>query len=127
VNLVNRDSLLPNLRAGKEEGQSNFVNPGLRLFNLGFDMDLTPKLKMVNNVTYLQFDRTAVLRTLRQDGSISRDIGFDLSSGFIYRPFLNNNIEFRFGASMLLPRDGLENLFGDKTLYSLFTNMILQY
>ncbi len=127
VNLVNRLSLLPNLRSGKEEGQSNFVNPGLRLLNLGMDFELTPRLKLITNATYLQFDETAVLETLRQDGSIGRDIGYDLSAGGLYRPFLNNNVQFRFGASILLPDEGVENLFGDKVLYDMFSNVILQY
>lgn len=127
VNLVNRNSLLPNLRPGKEEGQSNFVNPGLRLVNLGVDFELTPKLKLINNVSYLQFDNTSSLEAVRQDGSIGRDIGFDISTGLLYRPFLNNNVQFRFGGALLLPEKGLENLFGDKRLYDVFTNVILQY
>ena len=45
VNLVNADSLVPDLRSSKIEGQSNFVNPGLMLFNFGMDLDLTPKLQ----------------------------------------------------------------------------------
>jgi hypothetical protein len=127
VNLVNRNSLLPNLRPGKEEGQSNFVNPGLRLVNLGVDFELTPKLKLINNVSYLQFDDTSSLEAVRQDGSIGRNIGFDISSGLLYRPFLNNNVQFRLGGAILLPENGLENLFGDKRLYDVFTNVILQY
>ena len=31
VTLVNRGSLLPDLKTSREEGQPNFVNPGLRL------------------------------------------------------------------------------------------------
>src|SRR5262249_6652470 len=45
VNLVNRESLLPDLRSSKVEGQANFVNPGLLLFNLGADFDITPKFR----------------------------------------------------------------------------------
>lgn len=127
VGLVNRNSLLANLRPGKEHGQSNFVNPGIRLFNLGVDFELTPKLKLINNFTYLQFDQTEVLEALRQDGSISREIGFDLSSGLLYRPFLNNNVQVRAGGAMLLPASGTENLFGDERLFSLFTNLIFLY
>ncbi len=127
VNLVNRNSLLANLRPGKEEGQSNFVNPGIRLYNLGVDFELTPKLKLINNISYLQFDKVGTLKALRQDGSIDRDIGFDLSSGFLYRPFLNNNVQLRFGGAALLPEDGVDNLFGDDILYYAFTNLILQY
>lgn len=127
VNLVNRMSLYPDLKPGKEEGQSNFVNPGLRLYNLGVDFDLTPKLKLINNISFLQFDSTQVLRTVRQDGSINRDIGYDVSSGLLYRPFLNNNIQFRLGAAALIPDAGVENLFGNDLLLSVFGNVILQY
>ena len=127
VNLVNRNSFLPNLRAGKEEGQSNYVNPGLRLVNAGVDFELTPKLKLINNLTFLQFDDTSVIRAVRQDGSISRNIGYDLSSGLVYRPFLNNNVILRAGASALFTDSGFENLFGDRVLFDLFTNLTLQY
>ena len=125
--LTNRNSLLANLRPGKEEGQSNFVNPGVRIYNVGVDFELTPKLKLVNNASFLQFDETAVLETLRQDGSISRNIGFDLSSGLLYRPFLNNNVLFRFGVSTLLTDSGLNDLYGNQTLYDVFGNLVLQY
>ncbi len=127
VNLVNRLSLYPDLKPGKEEGQSNFVNPGLRLYNVGIDFELTPKLKLINNLSFLQFDTTEVLKTVRQDGSIDEDIGFDISSGLLYRPFLNNNVQFRLGAGALIPQSGVENLFGDRVLLSVFGNMILQY
>lgn len=127
VNLTNRNSLLANLRPGKEEGQSNFVNPGIFIYNLGVDFELTPKLKLVNNASFLQFDNTSVLETLRQDGSISRNIGFDLSCGLLYRPFLNNNVLLRFGVSTLLTDSGVNNLFGNQALYDVFGNLVLQY
>ena len=127
VNLVNRGSLLPDLRPGKEQGQSNFVNPGLLLYNVGIDFELTPKLKLINNVSFLQFNQTEVLQTVRQDGSISKNIGFDLSSGVLYRPFLNNNVQIRAGVAALLPEAGVDNLFGDRTLLSVFSNLILQF
>ena len=127
VNLVNRNSLLPNLRATKELGQSNFVNPGLRLYNLGVDVEVLPELKLITNFSFLQFDNTATLELLRQDGSISRDIGVDLSAGLLYRPFLNNNVMVRIGTGVLLPMAGQENLFGDQVNYDAFTNLILQY
>jgi hypothetical protein len=127
VNLVNRGSLLPDLRPGKEQGQSNYVNPGLLLYNLGVDFELTPKLKLINNLNFLQFDTTEVLETLRQDGSIGKSIGYDLSTGLLYRPFLNNNIQIRAGVAALIPESGVENHFGDRTLLSVFSNLILQF
>lgn len=127
TNLVNRNSLLPNLRPGKEMGQSNFVNPGIRLYNLGVDFEVLPELKLITNASFLQFDQVAVLEALRQDGSINRDIGVDLSAGFLYRPLLNNNIVIRVGSAVLLPGQGQKNLFGNQVNYEAFTNIIFQY
>lgn len=127
VALVSRNSLLPSLRPGKEEGQSNFVNPGLFLYNLGFDVEVTPEFKLINNATYLRFHHSDVLEVVRQDGSIDEEIGFDISSGFLYRPFLNNNVQIRGGVAMLIPGDGLKNLYGDKVLWDVFTNVIFLY
>ena len=112
---------------GKEQGQANFVNPGLLLYNAGVDFEITPKLKLINNLSYLRFDHTEVLEALRQDGSIDNEIGWDLSSGILYRPFLNNNIQVRLGVAALLPGKGLKNLYGDQTLYDAFTNLIFAY
>lgn len=127
TNLVSRNSLLPNYRPGKEMGQSNFVNPGLRLYNLGVDVEVLPELKLITNASFLQFDQTKSIEALRQDGSINRDIGVDLSAGFLYRPFLNNNVQIRCGTAVLLPGQGQKNLFGDRVNYEAFTNLILQY
>ena len=56
VNLKQADSLVPDLRAAKAEGQANFVNPGLELVNFGMDFELTPKLRLVSNVNLLWFE-----------------------------------------------------------------------
>ncbi|MBL8795916.1 MAG: hypothetical protein JNM56_18585 [Planctomycetia bacterium] len=111
VNLVNRESLLPDLRSSKIQGQSNFVNPGLFLFNLGADFDLTPKLRMINNVNFLWFEETQVLETFVFQSDINQSIGTDISTGFEYRPFLNNNAILLFGASVLIPGGGFRDLY----------------
>src|SRR5262249_45997135 len=92
VNLVNRESLVPDLRASKFEGQSNFVNPGLFLLNFGVDADVTPKLRLISNANVLWFDDVAVLRQFVFQQNIDRFIGVDLSLGMEYRPLLSNNI-----------------------------------
>ncbi len=51
-------SLVPAVRASPEEGQANFVNPGIFLANAGADFDITPKLKGFANVNFLRFART---------------------------------------------------------------------
>ncbi len=58
VLLTSPGSLIPALRASKEEGQASFVNPGIFLANAGADFDLTPKLKGFANVNFLRFQRT---------------------------------------------------------------------
>ncbi len=129
---MNRQSLLPNLRSSKIQGQSNFVNPGLLLFNLGVDFDVTPKLRMINNLNFLWFDETDVLEQFVFQGNIDREIGADLSMGIEYRPFLNNNVILITGASMLIPGNGFEDIYspfrGDAdALGAAFLEMVLTY
>lgn len=113
VNLVQRLSLVPDLRSSKIQGQSNFVNPGLLLPTLGVDLDLTPKLKMINNFNMLWFDQTNVLERYLFDGNIDRFIGADLAVGFEYRPLLSENVVFIGGASTLIPGQGFRNLYNN--------------
>ena len=61
VALTTEGSLLPNMRSSKEEGQANFVNPGIFLVNAGADFDITPKLKGFANFNFLRFMRTEPL------------------------------------------------------------------
>jgi hypothetical protein len=111
VNLVQRMSLIPDLRSSKFQGQSNFVNPGLLLGNLGVDMELTPKLRLVNNANLLWFDAVQPLQQFVFQEHISHFIGADLSVGAEYRPFLNNNVILTTGIAALIPGDGFRTLF----------------
>jgi hypothetical protein len=111
VNLTNRESLVPDLRSSKTEGQSNFVNPGLWLVNAGVDLDLTPRLRMINNVNFLWFDETEPLRTFIFQNRVRNYIGADLSTGFEYRPLLSNNVIMTAGLSTLIPGAGFQDLY----------------
>ncbi len=111
VELVNREALTPSLRSSKFQGQQNFVNPGLHLFNLGLDADITPRLKTINNVNFLWFDKTQVLETYLFVGEVREFIGTDLSTGLEYRPLLNNNILILGGLATLIAGEGFEDLF----------------
>ncbi len=111
VNLVNRFSLLPDLRASKDEGQANFVNPGLELMNAGMDFEVTPKLRLISNVNFLWFDSTNVLEQFVFQDKIHRHIGTDLSLGAEYRPYLNNNCIIDGGISGLIPGQGFHDLY----------------
>jgi hypothetical protein len=111
VNLVNRMSLIPDLRSSKFQGQTNFVNPGLHLINVGMDGDITPKLKLIGNVNFLWFEQTEVLKQFVFAKDIHNYIGTDLSLGIEYRPLHNNNIILISGLSGLIPGRGFKQLF----------------
>ena len=132
VSLVNRFSLEPDLRTSKFQGQSNFVNPGLRMVNAGMDFSVTPKSKLFTNVNYLWFDQTATLEKLVGVTGIARPIGLDTSLGIEYRPLLNNNIIVTAGVAGLFPGGGLKRLYDPAgrhvpTLYSSFIDVLFLY
>ncbi|MFN7949501.1 MAG: hypothetical protein U0Z53_29360 [Blastocatellia bacterium] len=111
VALVEPHSLIPSLRSSKIEGQSNFVNPGLTIYNLGLDADITPKLRGFLNYNYLRFNRTEPLELVLFQPGIRHEIGHDLGLGFIYRPPLTENIIITGGVSGLLPGRGFTDIY----------------
>jgi hypothetical protein len=127
VNLTNRNSFYTNLRTSKEQGQANFVNPGLILFNLGLDAEVTPKLRVFANASYLQFADPEPLRDILLDDEISRTIGVDLSLSAQCRPFHNNNCIITGGVGALLPADGFGEIYFGDTVFSTFISMTLTY
>jgi len=127
VSLVTPFSLLPSLRSSKDEGQSNFVNPGVRIYNAGIDADLTPKLRAFVNVNYLQFDRTETLTNLLFQSNVHRGIGTDSGIGISYRPPLTENIVLTAGVSSLVPDSGLRNIYNSRVLISGFASLRIQF
>ena len=132
VNLVQRMSLIPNLRSSKIQGQSNFVNPGVLLPTIGVDFDLTPRLKMINNFNLVWFDKTNVLEQFLYDGHVDRFVGADLGWGLEYRPLLNENFFLVGGVQVLIPGLGFQNLYRNfadpaSSLAAGFLNMVLTY
>ena len=121
--------MLPDLRTSKEQGQSNFDNPGLRLIGLGADFDLTPRSRVSGNLNELWFDNTATLEAARQQANIGRNIGTDASVAWIYRPFFTQNIVLRLSGAALLPGSGFKSLYGTdhSVYYSVLANVILTY
>jgi len=127
VLLTTPGSLIPSLRASKEEGQANFVNPGIFLVNAGADFDITPKLKGFANANYLRFERTESLENILLQGGIRHTIGVDYGAGVTYRPPLSENMVLTGGAAMLTPGDGFRDIYGGKTLFSLFGSVKLTF
>lgn len=115
VGLVQSNSLLPSLRSSKIQGQSNFVNPGILIGNIGLDVEITQKFKAITNINYLRFHRTEALQYVLFQPNIRKEIGYDLSVGAAYRPLLINNITFNFGAAMLTNGRGLRDIFTDRS------------
>ncbi len=127
VALSARNGVLNSLRHSKEHGQSNFTNPGIQLGGLGADFDLLPQLRVSLNANHLAFDRTAVLEVARNQGGISREIGWDLSTALNWRPFMQQSIVLRLSGAVLLPGEGFKQLYPDTTPYSVLGNLILAY
>lgn len=120
VALTSPGSLIPSLRASKEEGQANFVNPGIFLLNAGADIDITPKLKGFANVNFLRFMRTESLEYLLFQSQIRHTIGMDYGLGLEFRPPLSENIVLTAGASALTPGQGFKDIYTARTHFSLF-------
>jgi hypothetical protein len=131
ISVNGRNGLLNSLRSSKEQGQSNFNNPGLILAGVGADFDLTPQFRLTANANHLWFENTSVLQVLRNEGSIPREIGFDLSASAIWRPKANQNLVFRLSAATLLAGDGFRDLFtsrgGGQEFVSILANVVLTY
>ncbi|MBI3458029.1 MAG: hypothetical protein HY002_19820 [Candidatus Rokubacteria bacterium] len=128
VNLVNRNSIVPSLRSSKEEGQANFVNPGLLLFNVGLDAFVTPKLRASLNLNYLRFQETAPLEVLLFQSNIDKEIGWDASIGLQYRPLLIDNLIVTAGFAGFVPGKGFRDIYDKSTLlFSAFATLTVTY
>ncbi len=115
IGLVQPNSLLPSLRSSKTEGNANFVNPGITIFNAGVDAELTQTVKAIFNANYLRFDRTESLEYVLFQPRVRHEIGGDLSLGVVYRPFLVNNVTFTFGGNLFLAGKGFRDVYTDRS------------
>ncbi|RFB04082.1 hypothetical protein [Parvularcula marina] len=126
-----RNGILNSLRSSKEQGQSNFTNPGTLLLGGGVDADVLPELRLTLNANHLWFDDTSILSATRIQGPIAEDIGYDLSASAIYRPNFIQNVVLRLSGAALVPGDGFKELFGSEeeldAYYSILFNAVLSY
>ncbi|WP_294048358.1 hypothetical protein [Sphingopyxis sp.] len=131
IAISGRNGILNSLRSSKEEGQSNFNNPGTVFVGAGADFDLTPEFRVSTNFNHLWFENTSSLQALRTEGSIPKDIGFDLSVATIWRPKATQNIVGRLSGAVLLPGKGFKDLFDNKqkndAYVSILANVILSF
>ncbi|RAK68556.1 hypothetical protein [Phenylobacterium kunshanense] len=131
IGVNGRNGVLNSLRSSKEEGQSNFNNPGTVLLGGGADFDVTPELRVTTNLNHLAFADTAILQALRQEGSIPKSLGWDASVSTIWRPKMSQNIVLRASAAAFDPGKGFKDLFTNsprhKRYYSVLLNAVLTF
>jgi hypothetical protein len=131
VSLNSRNGMLNNLRSSKEEGQSNFSNPGTILLGAGGDFDVLPQLRISANVNHIWFADTNTVQGLRQQGGIGRDLGWDMSLATTWRPWMTQNIVLRASGAVLSPGAGFNHLFSnsgrDGQYYSVLLNAIASF
>ncbi len=116
VGFKQTNSLIPDLRSSKTEGQSNFVNPGVFIFGIGTDMDLMPTLKLFLNANYIRMADTASVNFALHTNNVTPEVGWDLSAGVQYRPLLTNNIIISAGLGALIPGDGYKAIYQANTI-----------
>jgi len=127
VSLVSSGSLIPSLRSSKIEGQANFVNPGIFIYNAGADVEITPKLRGVLNVNVIRFDHTEPLELILLQAPIHHGVGVDSGLGVTYRPPLTENMVITGAFNALSPAQGFRDIFTDKTLFSVAANVRFRF
>jgi hypothetical protein len=127
VALSGRNAILNDLRSSKDEGQSNFTNPGVALVGLGADFDLLPTLRLALNFNDLYFADTEVLEAARNHGTIGTHIGEDLSAAVTWRPLDSQNIVLRTSYARLISGSGFRALFPGRDPSYLLVNVLLTY
>lgn len=111
VSTKQRFSVLPNLRTNKNQGQANFVNPGVFILGLGTDIEVTPRLRAFANANHISFAQTEPLQTALLTNVVAPDLGWDLSLGLQWRPLLTDNIIVSAGYAVLLPGQGFNDIY----------------
>jgi hypothetical protein len=120
-------SLLPSLRTNKDEGQPNFVNPGVFILNGAADFELTPKLRAFVTTSYLRFMKTETLETLLFQEKVRPNIGWEYGGGGTYRPPLSDNIVLIGGVQAMKLGQGLKDIYNRDHLFAVFLNARLQF
>ena len=127
VALVSPGSLLPSLRSSKIQGQANFVNPGIFLYNVGTDIDLSPRMRLVLNSNFMRFAHTQPLELLLFQRPIRAGLGADNGIGLVYRPALSENLLLLAGVNSFTPFAGFRDMLTGRTLLAVFVNVRFKF
>jgi hypothetical protein len=125
--LKSPSSLLPTLRTNKDEGQANFVNPGIFLVNGATDVEVTPRLRAFANVSFLRFAATEPLEMLLFQEKVRPNVGLDYGGGIQYRPRLSENMVIVGGVAAMKLAQGLKDIYTRDHLFSMFVNARLVF
>jgi hypothetical protein len=120
-------SLLPSLRTNKDEGQPNFVNPGVFLLNAAADVEVTPKLRGFFTTSYIRFLKTAQMEAMLFQEKVRPNIGVEFGGGATYRPPLSDNMVLIGGIQYMRLGQGLKDIYERSNLFSIFFNARLQF
>ena len=120
-------SLLPSLRTSKDEGQPNFVNPGVFILNGAADIELTPKLRGFLTTSYIRFLQTEQMEALLFQEKVRPNVGVELGAGASYRPPLSDNVIIIGGIQSMKLGQGLKDIYERSWLMSVFLNARLQF
>ncbi len=91
------------------------MNPGVFIFGLGAEFDVTPKLRSFLNANYIRFAETDPIKTALLTAKVDGEVGWDLSLGFQYRPLLKDNIIISAGFGALIPGRGYRDIYQTST------------
>jgi hypothetical protein len=111
LELKGRNSLLPALRSSKIEGQPNYVNPGIFVFGVGAEVELTPKVRLLLEANKVRFHHPETVRAVLFQDRVRADLGWDLSAGIRWRPFLIDNIIINIGGATFIGGDGFKDIY----------------
>jgi hypothetical protein len=127
VSLVSPGSLIPSLRSSKTQGQANFVNPGIFIYNGSADVEITPKLRGVLNLNVIRFQHTEPLELILLQAPIHNGVGVDSGLGVTYRPPLTENVVITGAFNAFSPSQGFRDIFTDKTLFSVAAHVRFRF
>jgi hypothetical protein len=127
INITDGNSLIPDLRTSKADGQANFVNPGLFLYNAGVDADVTPRLRLFSNLNLIRFADTEPLELLLGINRIHAGAGADSGIGASYHPKVSGNITFTAGFNAFFPFEGFRDIYTGRTLFGVFSNVRFRF
>jgi len=111
LELTGRNSIVPALRSSKIEGQPNYINPGLFLFGVGADFEVTPKVKLLFQANKVRFHKTESLELLLFQDRVRHDVGWDLSLGLRWRPLLIDNVVVNVGGATFIGGSGFRDIY----------------